>query len=66
MPILGICRGCQALNVARGGTLHQHLPDVTDGSVEHRQTESGRETTHTVRIEPGRGSRAIVGAASST
>ena len=32
LPILGICRGAQALNVARGGTLHQHLPDVTDGS----------------------------------
>jgi putative glutamine amidotransferase len=51
IPVLGICRGCQALNVARGGTLHQHLPDVTDGSIAHRQRESGRETTHTVRIE---------------
>ena len=27
LPILAICRGAQALNVARGGTLHQHLPD---------------------------------------
>ena len=27
LPILAICRGLQALNVARGGTLHQHLPD---------------------------------------
>ena len=61
IPILGICRGCQALNVARGGTLHQHLPDVTDGSVTHRQTESGRETTHTVRIEPGSQLARIVG-----
>jgi putative glutamine amidotransferase len=52
IPVLGICRGCQALNVARGGTLHQHLPDVTDGSVTHRQKESGREPTHTVRVEP--------------
>jgi putative glutamine amidotransferase len=46
MPILGVCRGSQTLNVARGGTLHQHL----DG---HRQTELGRIPTHTVRIEPG-------------
>jgi putative glutamine amidotransferase len=51
VPVLGICRGCQALNVARGGTLHQHLPDVTDGSIHHRQTASGRDTTHTVRVD---------------
>jgi putative glutamine amidotransferase len=61
IPVLGICRGCQALNVARGGTLHQHLPDVTDGSVDHRQTASGRETTHNVAIEAGSRLAAIVG-----
>ena len=53
MPVLGICRGVQALNVARGGTLHQHVADLTDGSIEHRQTARGRVTTHSVRIEPG-------------
>lgn len=30
MPVLGICYGCQFLNVARGGSLQQHLPDVTE------------------------------------
>jgi len=51
IPILGICRGAQALNVARGGTLHQHLPDVTDGSIEHRQSAPARMSTHEVRLE---------------
>jgi gamma-glutamyl-gamma-aminobutyrate hydrolase PuuD len=35
IPILGVCRGAQLLNVARGGTLHQHLPD-TVGNDNHR------------------------------
>jgi putative glutamine amidotransferase len=53
IPVLGICRGCQVLNVARGGTLHQHLPDAYGTGVEHRQVRGGRETTHTVRVTPG-------------
>jgi putative glutamine amidotransferase len=50
LPILGICRGAQALNVMRGGTLHQHLPAITDHSVDHRQTAPGWEETHPVRV----------------
>ena len=46
LPLLCICRGLQALNVARGGTLVQHLPG-------HRQERPGREPTHGVRIAPG-------------
>jgi putative glutamine amidotransferase len=46
LPMLCICRGLQALNVARGGTLIQDLPN-------HRQTEPGRLPTHRVHIEPG-------------
>ena len=52
MPILSICRGTQALNVARGGTLHQHLPDVS-AEIPHRQKNPGNETSHTIEIEPG-------------
>jgi putative glutamine amidotransferase len=61
LPVLGICRGAQALNVARGGTLHQHLADVTDGTIEHRQTLPGRVPTHPVRIAPGSRLAGIMG-----
>ena len=36
LPVLAVCRGCQILNVERGGTLHQHLPDVI-GQDTHRR-----------------------------
>ena len=50
-PVLGICRGAQVLNVALGGTLHQHLPDLA-GELEHRQQASGRQVTHEVKLAP--------------
>jgi putative glutamine amidotransferase len=65
LPILGICRGCQVLNIARGGTLHQHLPDVTDGEIAHRQEVSGSQPTHTADIAPGSLLAAIIGATSA-
>ncbi len=61
VPVLGICRGCQVLNVARGGSLHQHVPDVVDGSIAHRQSASGWETSHDIRIERGSLLAEIVG-----
>lgn len=48
LPLLAICRGMQALNVARGGTLHQHLPDRTQ--LEHRQTHEPFEPAHAVTV----------------
>lgn len=60
MPILAICRGLQVLNVARGGTLHQHLPDLGEG-VDHRQTLNGNRTTHEVQLEAGSRLATLVG-----
>jgi len=51
LPFLGICRGAQVLNVALGGTLVQHLPDLTGGDT-HR-AGPGRFAHHDVRIVPG-------------
>ena len=55
LPLLGICRGMQVLNVASGGTLHQHLPDILDRSEEHRRIPGslGPENEHDVDLEPG-------------
>src|SRR3954466_1594755 len=52
MPILAICRGMQVLNVARGGTLHQHLPDVVGDTIAHRQPGAPGEPTHGVAVAP--------------
>ena len=55
LPMLGICRGAQALNVARGGTLHQHV----DG---HRQVESAAAPTQRVAVAPDSLLAAVTGA----
>ena len=51
MPILAICRGTQALNIVRGGGLHQHLPDLST-ELAHRQTVASTEASHPVEVEP--------------
>jgi putative glutamine amidotransferase len=43
VPLLGICRGMQVMNVARGGTLCQHLPDASDGDDEGAARGRGHE-----------------------
>jgi putative glutamine amidotransferase len=53
MPFLGICRGMQVMNVARGGTLTQHLPDDY-GHHDHRRTlGSFDDADHDVRLAHG-------------
>ncbi len=51
MPILAICRGTQALNVVRGGALHQHLPDLSE-EIPHRQGNPSDQPSHPVAVEP--------------
>jgi putative glutamine amidotransferase len=61
LPILAICRGVQVLNVARGGSLHQHLPDVAGDGIQHRQPEASGQPTHWVRLDPTSQLSAILG-----
>ena len=51
MPLLGICRGMQVLNVAGGGTLIQHLPEELDHEL--HQPVPGEFAEHGVRLAPG-------------
>jgi len=51
LPLLGVCRGMQMLNVAAGGTLEQHVPDRI-GRDAHRELP-GSFTRHEVNLEPG-------------
>lgn len=51
LPVLAVCRGSQVLNVARGGDLVQHLPDLV-GDEKHKHTP-GTFADHDVTLQPG-------------
>jgi putative glutamine amidotransferase len=51
LPVLAVCRGSQVLNVARGGDLVQHLPDIV-GDDKHKHTP-GSFADHDVTLQPG-------------
>jgi len=59
LPLLAICRGLQILNVALGGMLHQHLPDLTGGH--GHQPEPGVFGAVGVRLEPGTRTAELIG-----
>jgi len=61
LPLLAICRGMQVLNVALGGDLHPHLPEVVGDAVTHRISET-EAATHPVHVESSSGLAEVLGA----
>jgi putative glutamine amidotransferase len=59
LPVLAICRGFEVLNVARGGDIVQHLPEIV-GHEEHREV-LGAFSEHAVRVDPSSRIREVRG-----
>jgi putative glutamine amidotransferase len=60
LPLLAICRGMQVVNVAMGGTLHQHVPDVFDTLVAHRDDPTG-PILHDITVDAASHLSAVMG-----
>lgn len=52
MPVLAICYGMQALNVARGGSLLQDIESLVENPLKHEQGRPADRPSHTIEIEP--------------
>jgi putative glutamine amidotransferase len=61
LPILGICRGIQLINVGMGGTLFQDLPTERPGAVNHRPEGPRDFRSHRVQLEAGSRAAAALG-----
>lgn len=64
-PVLGICRGCQMINVVMGGTLYQDIPSQHPSELIHSQDGiiPRDESSHLVRLAPGSRVRQLMGGA---
>jgi putative glutamine amidotransferase len=61
LPLLGICRGHQVLNVATGGTLIQDIPSDVSGGEVHDSERERQERCHDVKVLAGTRLRALLG-----
>jgi putative glutamine amidotransferase len=48
--LLGVCRGCQIINTAFGGSLYQDIPTSIEGAILHTRAENGDETYHQTKL----------------
>ncbi|MEX0173906.1 gamma-glutamyl-gamma-aminobutyrate hydrolase family protein [Streptomyces sp. LMG1-1-1.1] len=60
LPVLAICRGMQLLNVLHGGSLHQHLPEITGHDGHQPRTPSFTLGRHPLKLEPGSRIAAVI------
>ena len=66
LPVLGICRGIQLINVGLGGTLYQDLPSERPGPVAHDSGTARDDRSHAVELKPGSRAAEALGGASLT
>ncbi|MGH7581494.1 MAG: gamma-glutamyl-gamma-aminobutyrate hydrolase family protein [Gemmatimonadales bacterium] len=62
LPILGICRGIQLVNVALGGSLYQDLPSERPGPLDHNRAGTRTDRSHAIRLAPGSLAAEVLGA----
>jgi putative glutamine amidotransferase len=62
LPLLGICRGIQVLNVAMGGSLYQDVSTDPGTEIQHSQTEARDQATHKVTVTSGSRLAKVLGA----
>ena len=63
LPVIGICRGIQSMNVIAGGTLVQDIPSEVSGTLKHSQGAPGWYGTHDIEVAEGSRLREIFGSA---